>query len=54
LAERPRSFTCSTFLELCRDRGLRTACPGFDEVFRAAVDAGHGPDDFAMLARFLR
>lgn len=41
-------------LELCRERGLdRTVPDAFDRVFRAAIAAGHAPDDFAVLSRYI-
>jgi 3-hydroxyisobutyrate dehydrogenase-like beta-hydroxyacid dehydrogenase len=42
-------------LELYRERGLdRTVPDAFDRVFRAAIAAGHEPDDFAVLSRYTR
>lgn len=42
-------------LELYRERGLdRTVPDAFDRVFRAAIAAGHEPDDFAVLSRYAR
>ena len=41
-------------LDLCRERGLdRTVPDAFDRVFRAAIAAGHAPDDFAVLSRYI-
>ena len=42
-------------LELCQERGIKRAVPeAFDELFRAAIKAGNGQDDFAVLSKFTR
>ena len=42
-------------LELCKERGIKRAVPdAFDELFQAAIKAGHGQDDFAVLSKFTR
>ena len=42
-------------LELCKERGIKRAVPeAFDELFQAAIKAGHGQDDFAVLNNFMR
>ncbi len=42
-------------LELCEDRGIKRPVPqAFDELFQAAIKAGHGQDDFAVLSKFMR
>ena len=42
-------------LELCKQHGIhRAVADGFDQLFRAAIKAGHGQDDFAVLNTFMR
>jgi 3-hydroxyisobutyrate dehydrogenase-like beta-hydroxyacid dehydrogenase len=42
-------------LELCRERGIHRAVPdAFDQLFQAAINAGHAQDDFAVLSKFMR
>lgn len=42
-------------LELCQDRRIHRALPeAMAPLFQAALQAGHGQDDFAVLTRFLR
>lgn len=42
-------------VELCTERGIPRAIPdAFGAIFRAAIDAGHAEDDFAVLSRFMR
>jgi 3-hydroxyisobutyrate dehydrogenase-like beta-hydroxyacid dehydrogenase len=42
-------------LELCKEHRTHSGVPdAFDQLFRAAVKAGHGTDDFAVLINFLR
>jgi 3-hydroxyisobutyrate dehydrogenase-like beta-hydroxyacid dehydrogenase len=42
-------------LELCKERGIRHAVPDvFDQLFQAAIKAGHAHDDFAVLSKFMR
>ena len=42
-------------LELCKEHGLNRAVPdAFDQIFQAAIKAGHGQDDFAVLNKFMR
>jgi 3-hydroxyisobutyrate dehydrogenase-like beta-hydroxyacid dehydrogenase len=42
-------------LELCKEHGIHSGVPdAFDQLFQAAVKAGHGPDDFAALINVLR
>lgn len=42
-------------LEICRDRGIHAAVPdAFDGIFRRAIAAGRGKDDFAALDAFMR
>ena len=42
-------------LELCKERGIHPAVPeAFDALFQAAIKAGHGQDDFAVLNKFMR
>ena len=42
-------------LELCRERGIHQAVPdAFDQLFQAAINAGHAQDDFAVLSKFMR
>jgi 3-hydroxyisobutyrate dehydrogenase-like beta-hydroxyacid dehydrogenase len=42
-------------LELCKEGGIKRAVPeAFDELFHAAIRAGHGQDDFAVLNNFMR
>jgi len=41
-------------LELCRERGVHRAVPeAFDQLFQAAIEAGHAQDDFAVLSKFM-
>jgi 3-hydroxyisobutyrate dehydrogenase-like beta-hydroxyacid dehydrogenase len=41
--------------ELCREHGIDRAVPdAFDRLFQAAVEAGHGQDDFASLIQVMR
>lgn len=41
-------------IELCEERGLDRAIPdAFDRFLSAAIAAGHAPDDFAVLSRFV-
>jgi 3-hydroxyisobutyrate dehydrogenase-like beta-hydroxyacid dehydrogenase len=43
------------FLELCKERGIHHAVPdAFDQLFQAAIKAGHAEDDFAVLSNFMR
>ena len=51
--------TCRTsvlhLIEVCKEHGIHRAVPdAFDQIFRAAVEAGHGQDDFAVLDKFMR
>jgi len=42
-------------LELCKEHGLNRAVPdAFGQLFQAAIKAGHGQDDFAVLNKFIR
>jgi 3-hydroxyisobutyrate dehydrogenase-like beta-hydroxyacid dehydrogenase len=42
-------------LELCKEHGLNRAVPdAFDQLFQAAIKAGHSQDDFAVLNKFMR
>lgn len=42
-------------LELCKERGINRAVPdAFDQLFQAAIEAGHAQDDFAVLSKFMR
>jgi 3-hydroxyisobutyrate dehydrogenase-like beta-hydroxyacid dehydrogenase len=42
-------------LELCEEHGIHRAVPdAFDQLFRAAIKAGHAQDDFAVLYKFMR
>ena len=42
-------------LELCKERGIHQAVPdAFDQLFKAAINAGHAQDDFAVLSKFMR
>jgi hypothetical protein len=42
-------------LELCKEHGIRhSVLSGFDQIFQAAVEAGHVQHDFAVLRRFMR
>jgi 3-hydroxyisobutyrate dehydrogenase-like beta-hydroxyacid dehydrogenase len=42
-------------LDLCRERGIHRAVPdAFDQLFQAAINAGHAKDDFAVLSKFMR
>jgi 3-hydroxyisobutyrate dehydrogenase-like beta-hydroxyacid dehydrogenase len=47
------AFKC--LLDLCKERGINRAVPNaFDQLFGAALEAGHAQDDFAVLSRTLR
>jgi 3-hydroxyisobutyrate dehydrogenase-like beta-hydroxyacid dehydrogenase len=42
-------------LDLCKERGIHHAVPdAFDQLFQAAIKAGHAHDDFAVLNNFMR
>ena len=42
-------------LELCKERGIPHAVPeAFEQLFQAAIKAGHAQDDFAVLNKFMR
>ncbi|NTX63759.1 NAD(P)-dependent oxidoreductase [Myxococcus sp. CA051A] len=42
-------------LDLCKERGIHDGIPrAMDALIQAALKAGHGKDDFAVLTRFLR
>lgn len=42
-------------LELCEERGIHHAVPAaFDQLFQAALQAGHAQDDFAVLHKFMK
>ncbi|MFP2923816.1 NAD(P)-dependent oxidoreductase [Pyxidicoccus sp. 3LG] len=42
-------------LELTREHGIHRAVPeAFDQLLQAAMKAGHGKDDFAVLSTFMR
>jgi hypothetical protein len=42
-------------LELCREHGIPHGVPdAWNEIFQAALAAGHGQDDFAVLQKFMR
>ena len=42
-------------LELCKEQGIHHAVPdAFDQLFQAAIKAGHAQDDFAVLNKFMR
>jgi 3-hydroxyisobutyrate dehydrogenase-like beta-hydroxyacid dehydrogenase len=46
------AFRC--LMELCKDRHIHRALPdAMEPIFRAAFQAGHAQDDFAMLSRFM-
>lgn len=47
--------TVRHLVAVCAERGVSGALPAvFDRVMGAAITAGHGGDDFAMLSKFLR
>jgi 3-hydroxyisobutyrate dehydrogenase-like beta-hydroxyacid dehydrogenase len=47
------AFRC--LMDLCRERGVSQVVPSaFDHLFRAAIEAGHVQDDFAVLSKFVR
>lgn len=42
-------------LDLCKARGIDRSLPeAMEGIFQEALKAGHAPDDFAVLSRFLR
>lgn len=42
-------------LELSKEHGIRRAMlDAFDQIFQAAIKAGHAQDDFAVLSKFMR
>lgn len=42
-------------IEVCKEHKIHHAVPdAFDQLFRAAVEAGHGQDDFSVLSTFMR
>jgi len=42
-------------LELCHMHGIHhTVLDGFNQLFQAAIKAGHSQDDFAVLNKFMR
>lgn len=42
-------------LALCKEHGINRAVPdAFDQLLQAAAKAGHGQEDFAVLAKFMR
>lgn len=46
------AFRC--LMELCKDRNIHRGLPeAMDPIFRAALQAGHAQDDFAILSRFM-
>jgi 3-hydroxyisobutyrate dehydrogenase-like beta-hydroxyacid dehydrogenase len=47
------AFRC--LMELCKDRHIHLGLPGaMEPIFRAALQAGHAQDDFAILSRFMK
>lgn len=47
------AFRC--LMELCKDRHIHLGVPGaMEPIFRAALQAGHAQDDFAILSRFMK
>jgi 3-hydroxyisobutyrate dehydrogenase-like beta-hydroxyacid dehydrogenase len=47
------AFRC--LMELCKDRHIHRGLPeAMEPIFRAALHAGHGQDDFAILSRFMK
>ncbi|MPZ20598.1 MAG: hypothetical protein GEV06_22200 [Luteitalea sp.] len=47
------AFRC--LMDLCKERGISQVVPNaFDQLFRAAIKAGHAQDDFAVLSKFMR
>ncbi len=47
------AFRC--LMELCKDRNIHRGLPeAMEPIFRAAVQAGRGQDDFATLSRYLK
>ena len=48
---------CATLrylVELCKEHGINRAMPdAFEQLFQAAIRAGHGEDDFAVLNKFM-
>ena len=47
------AFRC--LLELCKDRHIHRGLPdAMEPIFRAALQAGHAQDDFAILSRFMK